>query len=88
MNGRLWHIFLVTWRARRILMTYCRIETWHEISCTEYILSDKGGVNFEWMMSLIIFFVTKAPWWPMLFNRQRPAGFEEKGSDFPSVSYT
>jgi hypothetical protein len=40
------------------------------------------------MVSLIIFYVTETPWWPMLFNLQRLAGFEEKGSDFSSVSYT
>lgn len=27
------------------LMTHCRTKTWHKMSCTEYILSHKGGVN-------------------------------------------
>jgi hypothetical protein len=39
------------------------------------------------MVSLITFYVTETPLWPMLFNLQRLAGFEEKGTDFSSVSY-
>jgi hypothetical protein len=40
------------------------------------------------MVSLIIFYVTEAPWWPMPFNLQMLAGFEEKGSDFSSFFCT
>jgi hypothetical protein len=45
MNGKLWNMFYITWRATRVHMTHRRTEMWHKISCTEYILSDKGGVN-------------------------------------------
>ena len=46
MNGKLWNMFYITLRARRVLTTHCRTETWHKISFTEYILSDKGGFIF------------------------------------------